>query len=286
MAFPNFLLGRGLANADMDDVPHGPTQRLNSCVGISSLLIRRLLNNCPSIRRQLSLENLIQRQILANMPAVLYQNALVLSATGKCVKAMNLLKRTMGKGHLPSRALVALMLIEGREGVAKDWRTAFKLVVDGSQRGCHHCQGMLAECYWNGYGVQSDIARSLEFAIISSNKGSRYGQFVLGELCRYGKGVAQDYAKAVELYLLAAAQNLDEAQWLLGYLNHDRKALHWFELAAAQGHPKGLYWVGYCYDNGKGGVSINNAEAIRWYKRSYDAGHYFTAAELRRVMRK
>ena len=183
------------------------------------------------------------------------------------------------------------MLLRGREGVAKDRIGAFELVEEGARLGCHHCQGVMAECYRWGFGCEEDEARSLELARESSGKGSRYGQNALGGLYGLGEGgVAQDYAQAVALYRLAAAQNLDAAQNDLGYMYHeglgvaqdDAEALLLSQLAAAQGHPDALYFVGAFHEHGEG-VPENKAEAIRWYRRAQAAGDPVAADALRRL---
>jgi hypothetical protein len=131
-----------------------------------------------------------------------------LCASGQCAAAMVALKLAVDLGHLPSRALNAWMLIRGREDVAQDCYTAFELVEEGARLGCHHCQGVMAWCYFDGFGCVRDVARSLELARESSVKGSRYGQLVLGQLYEFGRaGVARNYAQALALYRLAAAQN-------------------------------------------------------------------------------
>ncbi len=203
-----------------------------------------------------------------------------LCASGQCAAAAVALKLAVDLGHLPSRALMAHMLIDGREGVAKDWDGAFELVEEGARLGCHHCQGVMAECYLNGRGCVRDDARSLELARESSGKGSRYGQCVLGWLHAGGYGgVARDYAQALALYRLAAAQNFDGAQYSLGDMYDERhgvaqdyaEALRLYRLAAAQGHPAALFMVAGCYKDGQG-VRKNKAEAIRWYRRAQAAG--------------
>ncbi len=131
-----------------------------------------------------------------------------LCASGQCAAAMVALKLAVDLGHLPSRALNAWMLIRGREDVAQDCYTAFELVEEGARLGCHHCQGVMAWCYFDGFGCVRDVARSLELARESPGKGSRYGQLVLGQLYEFGRaGVARNYAQALALYRLAAAQN-------------------------------------------------------------------------------
>jgi TPR repeat protein len=216
-----------------------------------------------------------------------------LCASGQCAASAVALKLAVDLGHLPSRALKAWMLLDGREGVAKDHNSAFELVEEGARLGCHHCQGLMAECYLHGYGCEVDEERSLELARESSGKGIRYGQYVLGEMYQFGGGgVARDNAQAVAFYRLAAAQNLDEAQRSLGFMYHYSQgvgvaqdvveALRLYQLAAAQGHPETLYWVALCHEHGRD-VRINKAEAIRWYRRAQAAGQPQAAAALQRL---
>ena len=183
------------------------------------------------------------------------------------------------------------MLIQGREGVTQDHNGAFELVEEGARLGCHHCQGVMAECYCWGDGCMRDAARSLELARESSGKGSRYGQFVLGVLYRLGVGgVAQNYAQALTLFRLAAAQNFDDAQCSLGFMYYQghgvaqdyAEALRWYQLAAAQGHPKALCSVALFHEEGRG-VPQNEAEAIRWYRRAQAAGDVDAVYALQRL---
>ena len=184
-----------------------------------------------------------------------------LCASGQCAAAAVALKLAVDLGHLPSRALKAWIMFEGREGVANDWNGAFELVEEGARLGCHHCQGVMSRCYRWGYGCVRDAARSLELARESSGKGSRYGQYTLGWLYQDGEGgVAQDYAQAVALYRLAAAQNFDEGQRSLGDMycygfgvaQDYAEALRWYQLAAAQGNPTAFFNVAYCHEQGRG----------------------------------
>jgi TPR repeat protein len=280
-----------LIQADNQDVLHDRLLQLHYYFGMTLFVSLRFLKGCPNARRMRHLHILIQRHIIANMSAALYQYALTLVSTGQCAAAMVHLNSSIIRGHLPSRALKAHILLDVREGVAKDYKKAFELVEEGARLGCHHCQGVMAECYRCGRGCVRDTSRSLELARESSGKGSRYGQYTLGLLYDRGEGgVAQDDAQALALYRLAAAQNLDGAQWHLGYMyDHGfsvaedvHEALRLFQLAAAQGHPVALFWVAFCHEYGRG-ISKNKAEAIRWYRHALAAGYWGAAAELHRL---
>ena len=244
----------------------------------------------------------IVRRVAVGLAAVardkVAKEAEELCASGQCAAAVVPLQRAIYLGDLSSRARMAHMLLDGREGVAKDMIGAFKLANKGARWGCHHCQGVLALCYW-GYGPGSaclrDGPRALELARESSGKGSRYGQCTLGRLYHYGIiGVlAQDHAQAVAMYRLAAAQNLDTAQWSLGNIYEigsvsggvarDRvEALRLYQLAAAQGYPAALCSVAECYKFGRG-VRKDKAEAIRWYRRA-QAGNPSAAYALSNLL--
>jgi len=215
-----------------------------------------------------------------------------LCASGQCAAAVVPLQRAIYLGDLPSRALMAWLLLRGREGVAKDEKKGFELAEEGARLGCHHCQGVVAHCYCWGYGCEEDQARSLELARESSGRGSRYGQHTLGELHDSGRGgLARDGAQALAFFRLAAAQGLDRAQCSLGIMydfgfggvvQDDAEALRWWQLAAAQGHPTALFNVASCYEVGQG-VRKNKAAAIRWYRRAQAAGDPAAASALRRL---
>lgn len=214
-----------------------------------------------------------------------------LCTLGQSSSAVAPLDIAIAFGHLPSRALKAWMLIHGREGLPQDWEEAFKLAGEGARMGCHHCQGVLALCYWGGYGCETSKARSLELARQSSGKGSRYGRFTLGWLCRLGQGgLVRDNAQAVMFFQMAADDNLDGAQYVLGdmYLKgcgiaqDYAESLRLRKLSAAQGHPAALYKIASLYEYGKG-VASDKAEAVRLYKRAAAAGHYYTKEALERL---
>jgi TPR repeat protein len=222
----------------------------------NTFVIQQIVNNNKHIQTAKStlFQGIIVQRLAArcitDINEELYTKAEYLQSIGECAAAVVLLDKAISYGHLPSRALKAHMLLRGRQGVAKDLNTAFELVEEGARLGCHHCQGVMAWCYWVGWGCVEDEARSLELARESSGKGSRYGQYVLGRLYDLGEGdITQDHAQAVALYRLAAAQNLAEAQYWLGYqegnsVTRDHtKTLRWYQLAAAQGYPPALVGV-------------------------------------------
>ena len=249
---------------------------------------------------QLSCDNIkpffiILRHVMAKQAAAFLEKILKkveeLCASGQYAAALVPLQRAIYLRHLPSRALMANLLLQGREGIVKNEYRAFELVEEGGRLGCYHCQGVMAYCYWSSCGILRNNAQSWELARKSSGNGSRYGQLVLGVLYENGVGgVAQDYSQAVALYRLAAAQNFDLAQNILGCMYEEgsgvaqdhSEALRLYQLAAAQGLPSALYNFASCHQHGIG-VRKNEAEAIHWYRRAQAAGVSNAAAVLRRL---
>ena len=79
-------------------------------------------------------------------------------AAGHYAAAAVQLQLSVEAGHLPSRAVLAWLLIWGREGVAKDVTRGFELAEEGARLGCHHCQGVMALCYVYGIVCRKDSA--------------------------------------------------------------------------------------------------------------------------------
>ena len=228
--------------------------------GFKGRLIR-LLSLCPDCvfdpqKNYHKMMQSIARHVGSKMMAAVRKEAAQvaeeLCASGHCADAVASLQLAVDWGHLPSRALMAWLLVDGREGVAKDHKTAFELAEQGARLGCHHCQGVLSFCYWGGCGCEEDDVRSLELARESSAKGSSYGQLTLGFLLlSVVDGLELEDGTALELFRLAAGQGLDMAQFQLGEMCYYglgitediNEAKCWYHLAATKGNPEALHRV-------------------------------------------
>jgi TPR repeat protein len=273
-------------------VSHKYRNQLSSHFAMGVFLAQKLIMGNMHDRHNETLLTLVLKRIFSQKPITLYNKAMSLIACGECEAAMVYLNQTIQMDHLPSHALKAWILLKGRKGVPRNKYYAFRLVEIGARLGCHHCQGVMAECYFYSFGFKLDLEQTVKLAHDSSKKGSRYGQYVLGKLICYGQegealDDAQKDAHTLELYQLAAAKNLDEAQWGLGHLYcYGRgvavdyaEALRWYRLAAAQGHSSALSSIASCYKDGKG-VTKDKAEAIRWYMHAQEEGCFSAASAL------
>jgi TPR repeat protein len=233
----------------------------------------------------------VASQLFAAVRGKAAKEAEQLCALGKCGAALVPLQQAIQLGDLASLALKAWLLIDGREGVARDRKGASELAKEGTSFGCHHCQGVLAYCIYRRIGALSvnsdeshEDARSMELAQESAVKGSRYGQHALG-VWHQGpgpRGRVENLVQSLAFFRLAAAQGLDGAHEKLGDICHYghqnvhpliyEESLLWYRCAASQGHPGGLCGVAVCYQVGCG-VRKSKKEAIRWFRLAKAAGY-------------
>jgi hypothetical protein len=213
------------------------------------LIFHRSNYNMPALQRHgSSLMDSILRRVAAGrvtfMVRELQVKAQLCRSKGHCVIAAKILKQAIALGSLPSRADLADMLVDGREGVPEDRNTALELVRHGAKQGCHHCQGVLSRLLHSRFRRSVSLWDCFEnsndhewLAKNSAAKGSRYGQLMLAVVLM---GKDESSAEAMRLLGLAAEQNYEEAQFYLGALCEGQRkdsveALRWFKLAAAQG---------------------------------------------------
>ena len=98
----------------------------------------------------------------------------------------------------------------------------------------------------------------MENLLLKAKQGDPGAQFALGECYYYGnRDVSQDYEQAV----------------------------YWFRQAAEKGNSYAQFYLGSCYDNGKG-VPKDKQEAIYWYYKSADQGNFCAQAALDRLQGK
>ena len=144
----------------------------------------------------------------------------------------------------------------------------------------------------------SEFDKSMEKA----TQGEAWAQFNLGIMYANGRGVPENDAEAVKWFRKAADQGYVKAQYHLGimYANgrgvpeNDAEAVKWYRKAAdgvsyrrlssrisrsSQGYVKAQYNLGLMYDNGRG-VSKNDAEAVKWYKKAAEQGYADAQSDL------
>ena len=150
----------------------------------------------------------------------------------------------------------ATILIEGRKYVPQDHQKAFEIAQIGAKKRCPASWGVLARCFYNGYGCSQDKAKAFHLAKKSADAGSCYGYFILG-WNTYDEG---QYSDTIMLWQKAADLGLAAAQVNLGFMfangegvrKDEKKAFQLYEMAADKKHPEGYVNLSRMYSRGIG----------------------------------
>ena len=65
-------------------------------------------------------------------------------------------------------------------------------------------------------------------------------------------------------------------------LKDDPEAVSWFRKAADAGHAGGMNWLGFMYENGRGGLPKDDAQAVSWYRKAAQMGYSYAQEALKR----
>jgi TPR repeat protein len=167
----------------------------------------------------------------------LFTNGITLYKQGKFNEAYALWNEALKLDNILACAFLADMLIDGRNNVPKDEKTAFELASHGTSLDSKHCKGILARCLVFGIGVEKNIQKGLELGRESEAAGSLFGRFIIGKCNHQGLGMEKNFNEAKRLYTLAAEE----------------------------GHAAANTNLGNMFENGEGS-EVNYDEAERYYR--------------------
>ena len=134
----------------------------------------------------------------------------------------------------------------------------------------------LSDCYYDGDGIDKDIALAVKWMTKAADLGSIKAQLQMGGVYYIGAdGIEQNYVLAEKYLLQAAKFDIPEAQVLLADLyfvieEYD-KSLIWARKAAQIGQERAFSILGKIYDGGLG-VEVNHKESLKWFEKLADAG--------------
>ncbi len=164
----------------------------------------------------------------------------------------------------------------------------------------------LMENYWNGFEIAKadnnfematqDFQKAFEMGFFKANtlfleqnaneeKHKAYflsePYFITGLRYHLGLGYSQNQKEAVHFYRKSANQGDALAQFTMGFCHENgiggvvkdgKETVRWHRLAAEQGNALAQSTLGFCYQNGIGVVK-DEKEAVRWYRLAAEQGH-------------
>ena len=143
-------------------------------------------------------------------------------------------KKAAEKGLAKAQNRYAELLFE-----EKQYTEAFKWFEKAAKQGLAVAQTHLVDCYVHGVGVNTDYAIAKQWCAKAVEQGDGVAQFFMA-----------DY-----------------------FVDGDNERYFWFRKAAEQGHPKAQNIVGRFLEEGWGGVTKNEAEAVKWFRKAAEQGY-------------
>jgi len=172
------------------------------------------------------------------------------------------------------------------DGVARDYSEAVRWFQRAVDLGDTNAINNLGLAYWNGYGVDQDYEKAVELFnhCLKTGDTNVNAQFNLGLAYLNGYGVQQDYERARKLLEEASTP---DAVCTLGYMYESGKcgpsdkqqALALYKQGAQMGSAQGMYNYAMALESGRG-ITSDFVEAVKWYRKSAQAGHDDANARL------
>ena len=167
-------------------------------------------------------------------------------------------------------------------GTGNNHQEAVKWYLKSANQGFAVAMALLADCYYNGNGIEKDEAKAIEWREKAAQTDDEIEIFQTGICYSQGQmGFPVDTTKAISYYTKAAEKGLSSAKVALGefYTFKDlKKALEYFSDAAMQKDAGALFNLGCIYAFGKDrGLDINKDlnKAISYYEESLKYGDIF-----------
>jgi TPR repeat protein len=232
--------------------------------------------------------------MVKNIPCAIFVAVTIMVISSKLAFSSDLAKQTIDqlkieadKGDPPAQYELGCKYYYA-DGVPKDNVQAVQWWQKSAEKGDLSADVALGFAYEKGVAVKQDFGQAVKWYGKAANQKDPEGEFFLALCYAFGRGVPKDIQKAVLLCEEAAMAGLRQAQRTrgvgfyygdVGYTQDDTKAFFWFKKAAAQGDPPANYYLGLCYENGRG-TETNLVEATKCLRVAADADYANAEDEL------
>ena len=153
---------------------------------------------------------------------------------------------------------------------------------DAAESGHVKAMEKLAECYYNGKGVDKNYEEALKWYLEATHdvECSAYTLYSIGFMYENGQGVGRSAEEASKWYRKGADLGDKLAQCSLAGLYKDGKgvpqsskeAAKWYRKSAEQGYVDAQCLLAELYEEGEG-VPKSYEEAAKWYRKSAEQGN-------------
>ncbi|CAB4417862.1 unnamed protein product [Rhizophagus irregularis] len=170
---------------------------------------------------------------------------------------------------------------------------AFELFTKAANNNYSIAQVYLANCYYDGYGINCDKKMTFHWCEKSANNGSIIGKFYLGYCYEFGIGIMNDGKKSAYWYNEASKSGNTTAKlylancYKLGKVvdKDEMKAFEYYEILAKQEISDAQLELGNCLYNGIG-TKVDKIQAKYWYEKAENNGNIIAINILKKYYNK
>jgi TPR repeat protein len=203
-------------------------------------------------------------------------------------KAVEWYRRAIAKDFPAAMINLAGMIEKDRVPDAEP-EEAVALYQRAAELGDPTAQSLLASRYATGEGgVEQDASASLAMLEAAAKSGHGPAQISLASLYYRGIDGEPDLEKSAYWFGKAVDSGVEEAEATyaamlasgIGTPRNEERARILFEKAAERGDPNAEYSLGVFHEEGRGGLPVNLAQAVMWWKRAAKQGQGAAQAKL------
>ena len=197
-------------------------------------------------------------------------------------------KRGIEAGDSLSANTLGLMLLEGRDQIAKDEPEALRLFELGASWGNEYACYNVGRCYYYGWGCSYDYGKAFQYLYKAYTLGHSASRGLLARCYYWGRGTAENYPEAFRLAKALETEGKWYPKEILGlcYLHgrgtpadHARAKLILEDAVKDNGYV--WRYLGEMYDKGLG-VPEDAPKAAECYQKALKAGCTVASEDLSR----
>lgn len=166
--------------------------------------------------------------------------------------------------------------------------TAFKLALPRAETGDPAAQTLIAELYWNGFGIGRDQKKAVDWYRFAAEAGNREAQFAYANILLRGKVVPLDKETGTRFMLAAAKQNHPQANFNYAQIltasrptyGGFKAAMPYYRFAADAGISDAQYAIATMHAQAQGVPYNDFKEARKWMRRAAEGGFDTAQVEL------
>lgn len=162
--------------------------------------------------------------------------------------------------------------------IKEDFATGWETILSLANSDYEEAMEYIALCYYRGEGIEMDepLAYQWFHRIVRLYPSNGFIWNKIADCHFYGYGVPKDHEEAIKYYQKAWENGFADAGadigWIYSFgeiLNHnDMTAAKWFQRAADKGSSQGMYFMGYFYSEGYGGLPVSEKMAAKYLRQA------------------